>query len=199
MELKEYLENVKMVFDSVDVTTVGKFVDLLVDAYKKEKTIFVIGNGGSASCASHFAQDLSKGVFLDRTITNRIRTISLCDNIAYITAVGNDDGYEYIFETQLKALARPDDILIAISGSGNSKNVIRAIEYSKNIGATVVGVSGFNGGELLKLADLCLHVPLREMCTVEGVHSVVLHYIVLRVREILSGVQFDNSCFAAKG
>jgi D-sedoheptulose 7-phosphate isomerase len=196
MDLDRYLANVEAILLGVDRAAVERLVRLLVEAYKKEKTVFIVGNGGSAANASHLAQDLSKGVFLDRKVTKRIRALSLCDNIGYITAIGNDDGYEYVFETQLKALAKKGDVLIAISGSGNSKNILRCAECAHDLGATVVGVTGYDGGGLKKLADLSLHIPLREMGTVEGIHSVLFHYVVLHLREILTGVPFDSSSFS---
>ena len=195
MDLRTYLGNINRVLDSIRGDSVDNFVTLLVRAHTEGRMVFVIGNGGSAANASHFVQDLAKGVIPDRTVKKRIRALSLCDNLAYITAVGNDDGYEHVFESQLKTLAQAGDILVAISGSGRSKNITLAVDYAKELGMSVVGITGFDGGTLIKSANLVVHIPLNEMCTVEGIHSVVLHYIVLRLREILTGVPFDHSCF----
>src|SRR5205085_4359406 len=133
----------------------------------RQATVFVIGNGGSAANASHFAQDLAKGTCHDMQQERRIRALSLTDNIAFISALGNDEGYDQIFVQQLRTFCRPGDLLIAISGSGNSPNVLRAVEYAHEQGMKTIGVTGFSGGKLRDLADECVHVPLNDMCTAE--------------------------------
>jgi D-sedoheptulose 7-phosphate isomerase len=195
MEVKEYLENVKKVFDEIDKTEVETMLHHILEAFNNRKMIFVIGNGGSAANASHFAEDLSKGVITDQNVEKRIRAISLADNVPFITASANDSGYENIFVSQLITFANPDDYLIAISGSGNSKNIIKAVEYSKIRRINVIGVTGYDGGKLKDLCDISVHVPLHEMCTVESIHSIIFHYITGHLREVLTGEKFNTPSF----
>ncbi|HMP88807.1 MAG TPA: SIS domain-containing protein [Kiritimatiellia bacterium] len=180
---KQYLEEVIDAARSVDLNEVSRLVDLLEQTYRSGRDVFVIGNGGSASNASHFAQDLSKGSIPDME-GKRFRVTSFTDNVATITAISNDIGYERIFDLQLRQYARPNDVLVAISGSGNSRNIIRAAEYARDHKLTIVGVTGFNGGQLLTMSDIRIHVPINDMCKAEAVHSIVLHMAseILRVR-----------------
>lgn len=190
MEFNLYKEYLNKSIDSVDVKQIENFINVLIDAFKNEKTIFIIGNGGSAASASHMAQDLSKGTRLALGQKKRFKALSLTDNTAFITALGNDDGYDTIFEQQLINFAKPGDIVLAISGSGNSPNIIKAIEWANENGLTTIGVTGFDGGKLRKINHHSLHVPLNDMCTAESVHSLLFHYIIIelqnRVREGLA-------------
>ena len=177
MEITErYLKDVIAAAEAVDLHEVGRSIDLLARAYAEGQGVYVIGNGGSASNASHFAQDLAKGSVPDLR-GQRFRVLSLADNIAYITAIANDMGYEDVFEIQLRQFASCGDVLVAISGSGKSPNIIRAVEYARRQSMTVIGVTGFDGGELRGLSDVQLHVPLDDMCQSEAVHSILLHMI----------------------
>jgi len=171
--------------DSIDIKEVEILTDLLVEAYVKNKFVFVIGNGGSAANASHFAQDLAKGTRLKHDQPKRIKALSLTDNLPFITAQGNDEGYDSIFEQQLRTFAAPGDMVIAISGSGNSPNIIKAIEWANNEGLTTIGITGFDGGKLKKIAHHSVNVILNDMCTSESIHSIIFHYIILEMRERL--------------
>lgn len=195
MEIKEYFGNVKNVIDKIDKTEVESLVHHILEGYNNRKMIFLIGNGGSAANASHFAEDLSKGVITDQNVEKRIRAMSLADNVPFITASANDSGYENIFVSQLITFANPEDYLIAISGSGNSKNIIKAVEYAKIRKINVVGVTGYDGGKLKELCDISVHVPLSEMFTVECTHSIIFHYIAGHLREVITGEKFCDSCF----
>ncbi len=195
MEVKQYLNIVRRVLDTINELEIAKLIDVILDVYETQKTIFVIGNGGSAASASHFAQDLAKGVFLDQSVSKRIRALSLTDNIPYITALANDDGYESIFTAQLRTFAKEHDVLLAISGSGNSKNILNAVQFAKNNYIKVVAVIGYDGGKLKSLADISLHVPLNEMCMVESIHSIIFHYIISNLRMRLTGDAFDETCY----
>ena len=177
-----YLQNAVR---SVSEAQINELVAILYDAYLKNKTVFVIGNGGSASAATHFAQDLAKGTRVSFDHPKRIKAMSLTDNIAFMTALGNDDGYDTIFEQQLRTYANPGDILIAISGSGNSPNIIRAINWANKNHVTTVGVTGFNGGKLREINQYSVHVPLNDMCTSESVHTIIFHYVALTLMEKL--------------
>ena len=182
MNFTQYIQQVNTTLDSVSENEIEDFINFLLDAYYNDKFIFSIGNGGSAANASHLAQDLAKGTRLTENQEKRIKAISLTDNISFITAQGNDEGYESIFVQQLRSFARPGDYLVAISGSGNSPNIIKAVEWANNKGVKTIGITGFDGGKLRKIANHSVHVNLNEMCTAESIHSVIFHYIVLELR-----------------
>lgn len=176
----EYLQNA---VHSVDDGQISSFISVLFNAYLKGRTIFVIGNGGSAANASHFAQDLAKGTRISADHHKRIKALSLTDNVAFICALGNDDGFDQIFEQQLRTYSSPGDVLIAISGSGNSPNIIRAINWANNNQLITVGITGFNGGRLKDINQHSVHVPLSDMCTSESIHTIIFHYVVIVLTE----------------
>lgn len=183
MNFKDYSRYIFETIDKLDEVQIESFVDLLFSAYESGKTVFVIGNGGSAANASHFAQDLAKGTRLSLAQEKRIKAISLCDNVAFITAMSNDDGYETIFEQQLRTFAKQGDIVIAISGSGNSPNIIKAVEWANNNGLITVGITGFGGGKLRSINQYSVHVHLNDMCSSESIHSVIFHYVILELQK----------------
>lgn len=181
--IKSYLEDVVAAARSVELNEVDRAIRLFEQCYHDDRAVYVIGNGGSAAAASHFAQDLSKGSMPDLE-GRRLRVVALTDNAAYLTATANDLGYDRVFDVQLRALARPGDVLVAISGSGNSPNIVKAAHYARSVNSTVVGVTGFDGGKLLGLSDIRLHVPIMDMCKAEAVHGILLHMVsdILRMR-----------------
>ncbi|MFI5202500.1 MAG: SIS domain-containing protein [Candidatus Kapaibacterium sp.] len=185
MTFEEYLSYFNQSLNSLDHKEILSFIDLLVGAYENDRTVFVIGNGGSAANASHFANDLAKGTLRSMDQQKRLRALSLTDNVALMTAYGNDEGYASIFEQQLRTYARPGDIVVAISGSGNSPNVLGAIEWANANGLYTVGVTGFAGGKLKQIAKSTVHVPLNDMCTSESVHSVIFHYVAIELQKRL--------------
>jgi len=172
----KYLDYLSQLLRRMDPKPIGKFIDLLNETRKRGHQILVFGNGGSAATASHFANDIMAG---PRCWENPYRTIALTDNVALITAIGNDHGYDKIFVLQLQALMRKGDLVIGISASGNSPNVIQAMEYAKQHGGTTVGWTGFDGGALAKMVDLNLHVPTAkgEYGPVEDIHMVIDHLV----------------------
>ncbi len=183
MELNSYKKLLFDAVESVDTKEIHNFIDLLFDAYTNDKFVFVIGNGGSSANASHLAQDLAKGTKLHPEHSIRLKALSLTDNTPFLTAQANDEGYDTIFEQQLITYAKPGDLVIAISGSGNSPNIVKAIDWSNNNGLTTIGVTGYDGGKLYKMAKHKLHVPLNEMCTAESIHTIIFHYVILELRE----------------
>lgn len=185
MEITEYIKKINTVLSSLNFSEIENLVTILYNAYLEKKCIFIIGNGGSAANADHFAQDLAKATAKDTTSIG-LRTISLASNISFITALANDEGYEVIFERQLMALAKPEDILIGISGSGNSKNIIRAVEYAKRNQILTIGICGFDGGKLKQIVDYCMHVRLDDMGMVEAIHQIIFHYLVSSLKEKIS-------------
>ena len=169
---KNYFDYLKVLIDRLSIENVSKFIELILETRENNKTIFFIGNGGSASTASHFVNDISLG---SRQFEKPFRAISLCDNQAVITAIGNDDGYENIFLQQLQTQAKAGDVLVAISASGNSPNIIKAINWAKDNDLSTVGLSAFDGGMLAKLSDLNIHVPTKigEYGPAEDLHMVI--------------------------
>jgi D-sedoheptulose 7-phosphate isomerase len=180
-----YLDKVRELLDELPEQS-DRFVDVLYEAFEKGCTIFLIGNGGSAAAASHLGQDLAKGTLSSMQAERRFRVVPLTDNIGFITALANDEGYDSIFEQQLRNLARSGDLLVAISGSGNSENVIRAVDYARSIGMKTIGVTGFDGGKLRTLADESVHVPVDDMGMTEALHGVIFHIAMSRLRTRLA-------------
>ncbi len=183
MDFNNYKKLINDTMNSLDLNEIDKFIELIADAYNNDKFVFVIGNGGSAANASHLAQDLAKGTRNSADQTKRLKALSLTDNTPFLTAQGNDEGYDSIFEQQLRTFAKKGDYVIAISGSGNSPNIINAIDWANNNSLVTIGVTGYDGGKLYKMAQHRLHVPLNEMCTAESIHSIVFHYAILELRE----------------
>jgi D-sedoheptulose 7-phosphate isomerase len=187
MDIAKYLQAVQATINNLDPEVIASFATHLENAYNSNQSIYVIGNGGSAANASHFAQDLAKGIFFEKPVAKTMKAISLTDNIAHITAIANDTGYQNIFSAQLNTYANTGDVLVCISGSGNSENIVEAVKAAKQKNMFVIGVTGFDGGQLKSMANFSVHVPLHEMCTVESIHSIIFHLIVLELRERLAG------------
>ena len=177
-----YLEYLTNLIAKLDREAIAKFADLLLQSRDSGATTYFLGNGGSASTATHFVNDVSLG---SRQFEKPFRAISLCDNQAVITAIANDDGYENIFLQQLQTLARPGDNIVCISASGNSKNLIKAIEYAKENSLYIVGLTAFDGGYLKQNCDLNIHVPTKvgEYGPAEDLHMVVCGLIGSYFRE----------------
>jgi D-sedoheptulose 7-phosphate isomerase len=171
-----YLEYVSKVIKNIDVKEIGRFVATLLDARERGVAVFFIGNGGSAATASHFANDLSIGT---QSYDKPFRAISLTDNVAILTAVGNDFGYEEIFVRQLRVLAKPGDVLVGISASGNSPSILRAFEYARDAGIKSVGLTSFDGGKMKSMADEGIHVPTaaKEYGPAEDAHMILDHLV----------------------
>jgi len=168
----EYLEYLTTLISQLDRSAISQFADLLLQSRENKTTTFFLGNGGSASTATHFVNDVSLG---SRQFEKPFRAISLCDNQAVITAIANDDGYENIFLQQLQTLATAGDTIVCISASGNSKNLIKAIEYARENNIYVVGLTAFDGGYLKENCDLNIHVPTKigEYGPAEDLHMVI--------------------------
>jgi D-sedoheptulose 7-phosphate isomerase len=174
-----YLEGFQRALAQVPPEAVEKVVALLEGALERKATVFIAGNGGSASLASHLACDLEKTASgpRPRLAKRRLRAHSLNDNMATLTAWANDEGYELVFSEQLRAQAEPGDILVVISASGNSPNIVAALETAAELGLHTVALVGFDGGRALQLAELALHIPVKEYGVVEGAHAVLTHTI----------------------
>ena len=179
---RQFLDRVAAELAKIDPAEVQKLADLIHERYAAGRFVFVIGNGGSGSNASHFCEDMGKGTlarkFFDDDTKKRLKIISLTDNTPYILAWGNDEGFDRVFVEQLKNLASPGDLLVAISGSGNSPNVLRAVDWANRRGLTTFGCTGFSGGQLRELAHHNLHVALDDMGIVESIHLTAFHWVV---------------------
>jgi D-sedoheptulose 7-phosphate isomerase len=179
---KDFLDRVALELGRIDPDQVKKLSDLIWDCYQRGRFVFVIGNGGSGSNASHFCEDVGKGTLkradFDNDSKKRVKILSLTDNTPYILAWGNDEGFDRVFVEQLKNLASEGDLLVAISGSGNSPNILRAVEWANRHGVATFGCTGFGGGKLKTLAKFNLHVPLDDMGIVESIHLTAFHWVV---------------------
>jgi D-sedoheptulose 7-phosphate isomerase len=182
MDPRTFLDRVGHELGRIDAAQVAKLSELIYECYQLGRFVFVIGNGGSGSNASHFCEDVGKGTIkrsdFDNDAKRRVKILSLTDNTPYILAWGNDEGFDRVFVEQLKNLASPGDLLIAISGSGNSPNILRAVEWANKQGLTTYGCTGFAGGKLQTLARHNLHVPLDDMGIVETIHLAAFHWVV---------------------
>ncbi|MCP3932463.1 MAG: SIS domain-containing protein, partial [Bacteroidetes bacterium] len=172
---QNYINELITVLNCCDHDQFKNIVGSIMGAYERDSRIFIMGNGGSGSAASHAACDINKGCCFD--LDKKFKMISLCDNIPTMLAIANDVSYEAIFVEQLKNFFVPGDLVIGISGSGNSENVLRAISYARDNGGITIGLSGFSGGKLSKIVDIPFIVKIDDMQKVEDVHVIIIHMI----------------------
>lgn len=173
------------VLKRLDVEQINKAMNLIIETYESKKKIYIMGNGGSAATASHYQNDFNKGI--SEYVDTKFNFCCLNDNVATMMAIANDIGYEEIFRFQLKNRLEDGDILIAISGSGNSPNVLNAVEYAKSQGNKVIGMTGYNGGKLKKLSDISLHADVNSMQVTEDIHMIFDHMIMSIFYKTLCG------------
>lgn len=171
--IREYLEKEINIIKNLDIEAINSAMNLLEETREKGTMVYLIGNGGSAATASHIQNDFNKGI--SEGLEKKYNFCCLCDNFATVMAIANDDCYENVFYNQLLNRLKLGDVLIAISGSGNSKNVIKAVEYAKGKGNKVIGFTGYDGGKLKTMSDISLHVPLNNMQIAEDVHTIFNH------------------------
>jgi D-sedoheptulose 7-phosphate isomerase len=182
-EIETYFESLKKTIDSLDKSEIDNFIKILLDAYKNSKNIYIFGNGGSATTASHFACDINKGVSLG--LNKRFKIIPFTDNMATVTACGNDLSYEDIFVEQLKNFLNQGDIVIGISGSGNSKNVLKAIDFANQHGNITIGITGYDGGQLRKMTKYSINANVNDMQISEDIHMILTHVTMKLLNNIL--------------
>lgn len=181
----DYLSKLKDLLDAFPHDRFEQIGRALLDAYHNEKHIFIMGNGGSGSTASHFVCDINKGSCQE--LKKKFKVMCLNDNIPSILAYANDLSYDKIFVEPLKNFVEEGDLVIGISGSGNSENVLQAISYSKEVGAKTVGLSGFDGGKLSQIADIPFVAAVHDMQKVEDMHMIVVHMLMQYMcRELLN-------------
>lgn len=184
-EIRSYFSRLTETLDKLDYHAIDKLIDLLMEARNREQTIFIFGNGGSAATASHITGDFLKGISYE--LEKRFRVMCLSDNVSGLTAISNDLGYEEIFIEQLKAFLKKEDLVIGISGSGNSMNVVKAMAYAREKGAKTVAMCGFKGGKIKDLADTVIHAPVKDMEITEDVHVILFHAIKQALIKKLKG------------
>lgn len=176
MQFDDYVFLFSNIIKQIKQTEIENFIQAIEAVQKNDKMVFICGNGGSGAMASHMAEDLALGILNDNEQQKRLKVIALTDNSPYILACANDKGFDTIFVEPLKNLARAGDLVIGISGSGNSKNVVQAIEYANNHGLNSFGFTGFSGGLLKKTAQATIHVDSSNMGAVESAHLTIFHY-----------------------
>ena len=194
MSIDQYLRQVESAVAELDRSQVSRVADVLMDAWRTGATVYTLGNGGSAALASHMACDLAKNTSPDlgtgpgQKGGQRLRVVSLADNAALMSALGNDIDYADIFVEQLKPVLGPSDVIIAISGSGTSPNVLRALEYGRTVGATTIGFTGSRAtsAPMLELSDVTMRVPVEMMEQIEDLHVVVNHVLAVHLRSLIA-------------
>ena len=184
-KIQNYISLEIEVLKRLDYKKISDALNVLTDALKNERVIYIFGNGGSAATASHYQNDFNKGI--SEYTEKKFRFYCLSDNVATITAIANDISYDEIYRQQLKGRLSKNDIVIAISGSGNSKNVINAVDYAKSVETYVIGLTGYNGGILGKLADLHLHADINSMQITEDIHMILDHLMMSILYKTLCG------------
>ena len=182
LDLGDYIGRFQAELERVDQAEVRRMADLVYDAWDRGRFVYIFGNGGSGTTATHMCEDLGKSSLRDEDLGDeskkRLKVMSLTDNLGWILAVGNDCGYEEIFRQQLMNYGAEGDLVIAISGSGNSPNVLRAVDWANRHGLRTFALTGFTGGQLRGLAHSGLHVPLDDMGMVESIHLALFHWVL---------------------
>jgi D-sedoheptulose 7-phosphate isomerase len=172
----EYLEQLKDLLNAFPHERFEEIIEVLISSYNEGRQVFIMGNGGSGSTASHFACDINKGCCFN--LEKKFKVICLNDNVPTMLAYANDLSYSRVFVEQLKNFLQNGDLVIGISGSGNSENVIQAVSYAKDKGAKTVGLTGFDGGKLAQIADIPFVAAINDMQKVEDVHMIVVHMLM---------------------
>ena len=185
LPIEKFITNYKLKLDSVweylDDANIEILANELFDAWKKNKNVFVCGNGGSAANANHLANDLLYGIHPEG---NGIKIHSLCSNISVNTCLANDTGYEHIFSKQLSSLGAKEDLLIVMSGSGNSRNIIEALNQAKEMGIRTHGMLGYDGGRCIEIVDNAIHFKIQNMQIAEDMQMIIGHILTERLRDI---------------
>lgn len=175
-DIKKYISDEIEVLNQLDIEAINTVMNIFDEAFENESMIYVFGNGGSSATSSHYQNDFNKGI--SEYTDKKFRFLCLNDNIPTMMAIANDIGFEEIFRFQLKGRLKKGDLVVAISGSGNSVNILNAVKYAKEQGNIVIGITGFDGGKLKELSDYNLHVPVRSMQITEDIHMFFDHLIM---------------------
>jgi D-sedoheptulose 7-phosphate isomerase len=186
---KSYFERLKATLDKIDINSIENVVEILLNCRENQGTMYIFGNGGSAANASHIAGDFLKGISYG--MEKRFKTHCLNDNIAGTTAITNDLSYDDIFIEQLKTYLTPGDVVIGISGSGNSENVVRAIQWARKKGAKTIALVGYKGGRLKQVTEYSIHVPVDDMEITEDMHTIIFHAIKQEINRRIKGDSYS--------
>ncbi len=182
LDAQSYMQRLDAELKRINLEDMQRWADQLYQAWEQDRFVYIIGNGGSGTTASHMAEDLGKSTLRSEDLRDeskkRLKVLSLTDNAGWIMAVGNDVAYDQIFVQQLMNYGRPGDLLIAISGSGNSPNVLNAVDWANRHGLHTFGLTGYGGGKLKSLQHDGLHVPLDDMGMVESIHLCLFHWVL---------------------
>jgi D-sedoheptulose 7-phosphate isomerase len=186
-DFKNYFNRVSDTLVQLDINALEKVADLLLACRENGNTVYIFGNGGSASTASHVTGDFLKGISYQ--LEKRFRIICLNDNIAAMTAIANDLSYEEVFVEQLQTFMKKDDVVIGISGSGNSANVVRALEFARDNNAVTIALTGYTGGKLKDIVDIMINAPIKDMEVTEDIHIIIFHAIK---QELIRKIKGEN-------
>ena len=189
-EIRQYIDLEISVLQKLDFNEINVLMNAIDETRKHGATVYIMGNGGSAATASHFVNDFNKGI--SEYIEKKFNFICLNDNTPTVLAIANDIGYESIFEFQLRGKVKKDDLVIGISGSGNSINILKAIELAKSAGALTAGLTGYDGGKLRKMVDIPVHVPVMSMQVTEDIHMIIDHMMMAIFYKTLCGIEHNK-------
>ena len=182
--IQKYLACEISTIKALDIKELDKAMQLIYATYLAKGNIYIFGNGGSAATASHFQNDFNKGI--SEYVDNKFNFICLNDNIATLMAIANDISFDEVFRFQLCGKLKPHDLVIAISGSGNSVNILNAVQYAKSCRNKIIGMMGFDGGKLKRYSDIALCVPIKSMQITEDIHMIFDH--------LFMGVFYETIC-----
>lgn len=186
--MKKYIDREIEIMSKLDLDELNDAANAILECRDRGGIIYTMGNGGSAATASHFVCDFVKGLS-DETGGAKFLFECLSDNTPIVMAIANDISYDDVFSFQLEKKLKPDDLVIAISGSGNSKNIIKAVEYAKSVGTKVIGVTGYKGGKLIEMADHKMHADIEDMQIVEDIHIMFDHMLLRVIAQVAGGKQ----------
>ncbi len=186
-EIKEYYKELSDTLLKLDYQQISEAMNVLVNCYENGGTVYVMGNGGSSATASHMVCDFNKGVSMKKS--KKFNFVCLSDNTPILTALANDLSYDDVFAYQIEKILTKDDLVLAISGSGNSKNIIKACEVAKRAGVKIIGMTGYDGGKLYKMADYHLHAPINDMMKAEDIHMSFDHMMATILLHVLDDIK----------
>lgn len=186
-EIKEYYEGLAATMAKLDYEEISKAMNALVDCYENGGTVYVFGNGGSSATASHMVCDFNKGVSMKKS--KKFNFVCLSDNTPILTALANDVSYDDVFAYQIEKILNKNDLVLAISGSGNSKNIIKACNVAKEAGVKIIGMTGYDGGKLFEMADYHLHAPINDMMKAEDIHMSFDHMMATILLNVLDDIK----------
>ncbi len=186
-EIKKYYEGLAATMAKLDYEEISKAMNALVDCYENGGTVYVFGNGGSSATASHMVCDFNKGVSMKKS--KKFNFVCLSDNTPILTALANDVSYDDVFAYQIEKILNKNDLVLAISGSGNSKNIIKACNVAKEAGVKIIGMTGYDGGKLFEMADYHLHAPINDMMKAEDIHMSFDHMMATILLNVLDDIK----------